>query len=132
MLKMNRMSKETVMIDRKRRAFIKGALGIGATSFAIGTGLISLSATAAPDTSDWPEEAFNMDKGDTDAVIESLYGKTATESDKIKLDMPTIAQNGNVVPFTLEADLPEVTSMALLVPNNPNPLIAKFKLPEGT
>lgn len=124
------MSKESQVIDNKRRKFMKGALGLGAAGFVVGSGLISASAFAAAEQPQWPEEAFA--KEDIDSAIETLYGQSATESDKIKLDMPTIAQNGAVVPVTVKADLPNVTSIALLVTENPFALTAKFNFPEGT
>src|SRR5699024_2085543 len=124
------MSKETQVINKQRRQFMKGALGMGAAGLAIGSGLISTAAFAASEKQEWPEDAFS--KEDVDAAIETLYGQSATESDQIKLDMPTIAQNGAVVPVSVETDLPNVKSIALMVPKNPYALTAKFNLPEGT
>jgi sulfur-oxidizing protein SoxY len=61
-----------------------------------------------------------------------LYGKTAEPSDKVKLDAPEIAENGAVVPISVGADLVDVTSIALLVSDNPNTLAAFYKIPAGT
>lgn len=124
------MTEDTQMIDQQRRVFMKGVLGVGATGLAVSTGLLSLSAYAAPDTSKWPEAAFSKEK--VDSAIETLYGQSASESDKITLDVPTIAQNGAVVPVTVDAALPNVSSIALMVAKNPFALVAMFKIPEGT
>ncbi|MBW7469787.1 thiosulfate oxidation carrier protein SoxY [Marinobacter sp. M216] len=119
------------MIDQRRRGFLKGVLGAGVASFALGSGIIPLRAEAAnaPDTSGWPKKAFNTPG--VDETIAELYGMDAAESDKISLDLPTIAQNGAVVPVTVETTLPNVTGIALLVEKNPNALAASFDITEG-
>ncbi|MBW0146153.1 thiosulfate oxidation carrier protein SoxY [Marinobacter arenosus] len=111
---------------------MKGVLGAGVASFALGSGIVPLrvEAAASLDTSDWPKKAFSTPG--VDATISELYGMEATESDKISMDLPTIAQNGAVVPATVETTLPNVTSIALLVAKNPNALAASFDIPEGT
>ncbi|MDN5937633.1 MAG: thiosulfate oxidation carrier protein SoxY [Salinisphaera sp.] len=118
------------MIDQNRRVVMKGALGFGAAGLALGTGLVPLSAWAAPDAAQWPEDAFAAKA--VDKAIATLYGQGATKSNKIELQAPTIAQNGAVVPITVETSLPKVTSIALLAPKNPNALVASYEIPEGT
>jgi sulfur-oxidizing protein SoxY len=88
----------------------------------------SLALAAANDK--YPEDAFKQ-KSDADA-IKSLYGKTAEASDKVKLDAPEIAENGAVVPISVATMLENVTSIALLVSENPNALAASYVIPEGT
>lgn len=88
----------------------------------------SLALAAANDK--YPEDAFKQ-KSDADA-IKSLYGKTAEASDKVKLDAPEIAENGAVVPISVTTTLENVTSIALLVSENPNALAASYVIPEGT
>jgi sulfur-oxidizing protein SoxY len=78
----------------------------------------------------YPEDAFKQ-KGDADA-IKALYGKTAEPSEKIKLDAPEIAENGAVVPITVSSTLADVTSISILVAENPNALAASYKIPAGT
>jgi len=78
----------------------------------------------------YPEDAFKA-KSDTDA-IKSLYGKTAEPSDKVKLDAPEIAENGAVVPISVSTSLADVTTIAFVVPENPNVLAAYYKIPQGT
>lgn len=119
------------MINQKRRSFLKGALGTGAAGLAISAGIMPFSVLAAStaDASDWPKEAFTA-KG-VDQTIERLYGQKATESDQITLDLPTIAQNGAVVPVSVESALPNVSEIAFLVAMNPNALASSFKINEG-
>ncbi|MBZ2168066.1 MULTISPECIES: thiosulfate oxidation carrier protein SoxY [Marinobacter] len=118
------------MIDQRRRGFLKGVLGASVVGLTVGSGLIPLRAQAATDVADWPEKAFKTPG--VDETIAELYGMEASESDQISLDLPTIAQNGAVVPVSVETALPNVTAIALLVAKNPNALAAAFDIPEGT
>lgn len=91
-------------------------------------GLVSVagrvSAASAPG---WPEAAFKQ-KTQADAV-KALYGKSLESSDKVTLDAPDIAENGAVVPISVSTTLPNVTSIAILVPENPYTLAACYTLP---
>jgi sulfur-oxidizing protein SoxY len=111
-----------------RRLILKGA----ATVALVGLGNIpfSLVPAFAAANDKYPEDAFKA-KSDADA-IKSLYGKTAEPSDKVKLDAPEIAENGAVVPISVSTTLANVTSIALLVSENPNALAASYKIPAGT
>ena len=97
--------------------------GIGTISF---PSLIALAAA----NDGYPDAAFKQ-KQDKEA-IKLLYGRIAEPSDKIKLDVPEIAENGAVVPISITTTLGEVTSICFVVPENPNPLAAYYRLPPGT
>lgn len=111
-----------------RRLILKGA----ATVALIGLGNLpfSLSSALAAANDKYPEDAFKQ-KSDADA-IKALYGKTAEPSDKVKLDAPEIAENGAVVPISVSSTLADVTSISILVAENPNALAASYKIPAGT
>jgi len=111
-----------------RRLILQGA----ATVVLIGAGNMasSLAPAFAAANDKYPEEAFKQ-KGDADA-IKSLYGMTAEPSDKVKLDAPEIAENGAVVPISVSTSLVDVTTIAFVVPENPNVLAAYYKIPQGT
>src|SRR4249920_2625787 len=110
-----------------RRVILQGA---GAVAL-VGLGNVSFGLPALAAANDkYPEEAFKQ-KSDAD-VIKSLYGKTAEASDKIKLDAPEIAENGAVVPVSVSSSLADVTSISILVVENPNALAASYKIPAGT
>ncbi|HVV40614.1 MAG TPA: thiosulfate oxidation carrier protein SoxY [Nitrobacter sp.] len=122
------MSYSTSGIDRTRRLILKGSAlvmlaGVSGVRFGLSPAL-----AAANDA--YPEAAFKV-KG-TDDAIKSLYGKTAEASDKVKLDAPEIAENGAVVPISVSTTLPGVTSISILVAENPNALAASYRIPEGT
>ena len=52
--------------------------------------------------------------------------------DKVSLDAPEIAENGAVVPISVTSSLANVTSISILVAENPNALAASYKIPAGT
>jgi sulfur-oxidizing protein SoxY len=111
-----------------RRLVLRGA---GSVALA-GLGVIAISPPAAFAAANdkYPEDAFKQ-KNDKEA-IRLLYGRTAEPSDKIKLDAPEIAENGAVVPISVSTSLADVTSIAFVVPENPNVLAAYYKIPQGT
>jgi sulfur-oxidizing protein SoxY len=113
-----------------RRVVLRGAGSIALTG--LGLGVVSLrSASALAAANDrYPEEAFAQK--DAKEAIRLLYGRTAEPSDKIRLDAPEIAENGAVVPISVSTSLADVTSIAFVVPENPNVLAAYYKLPQGT
>ena len=115
-------------IDQTRRLILKGAGVIALAGIAgLRFGLAEAFATA---NDKYPEEAFKQ-KNANDA-IKSLYGKAAETSDKVMLDAPELAENGAVVPITVSSSLPDVTSIAILVTENPYTLAASYRLPAGT
>jgi sulfur-oxidizing protein SoxY len=122
------MNQPIETIDSTRRLILKGAavlalLGIAGVRF----GLTSAVAAA---NDKYPEDAFKQKSSDD--AIKLLYGKTAEPSDKIKLDAPEIAENGAVVPVSVSSTLADVTSISILVAENPNALVASYRLPAGT
>jgi sulfur-oxidizing protein SoxY len=111
-----------------RRLVLRGA---GSVALA-GLGVASLGVTTvfAAANDKYPDDAFKQKDGQQ--AIKLLYGRTAEPSDKVKLDAPEIAENGAVVPISVSTTLSDVTSIAFLVPENPNVLAAYYKIPQGT
>jgi len=113
--------------DRTRRLILQSALA----GLVTGCGLAWWPKDArAADAALWPKDAFTQ-KTETDA-IKALYGKAAEASDQVKLDAPEIAENGAVVPIAVSSALPNVTSISIMVSENPFPLAASYKIPPGT
>jgi len=110
-----------------RRSLLKTLAVGGAAATAAFYGFLP---KAFADALAWPADAFKQ-KSEADA-LKALFGKTAEESDKVKLDTPEIAENGAVVPVSVSADMPDVTSIAIFVEENPFTLAAMYKLPAGT
>ena len=111
-----------------RRLILQGAASVALAG--LGNIPFGLASAFAAANDKYPEDAFKQ-KSDADA-IKSLYGKTAEPSDKVKLDAPEIAENGAVVPISVSASLADVTSISILVSENPNALAASYKIPAGT
>ena len=111
-----------------RRLILQGVASVAL----VGLGRIAFGAAPAFAAANdkYPEEAFKQKSSDD--AIKLLYGKSAEQSDKIKLDAPEIAENGAVVPIAVSSTLPDVTSIAFLVAENPNALVAAYKIPAGT
>jgi sulfur-oxidizing protein SoxY len=93
----------------------------------LGLGAASTSRAAAPG---WPEDAFRQ-KTEAD-LLRVLYGKQVEVSGKVNLEAPEIAENGAVVPVSVTTTLPGVTTISILVPENPYTLAASYKFAEGT
>jgi sulfur-oxidizing protein SoxY len=122
------MSQSIETIDSTRRLILKGAAVLALVGLAgIRFGLTPALAAA---NDKYPEEAFKQ-KG-IDDTLKLLYGKSAEPSEKVKLDAPEIAENGAVVPISVSSTLADVTSISILVAENPNALAASYKIPAGT
>src|SRR4051812_47757773 len=111
-----------------RRLILQGAASVAL----LGLGNLPFGAAPARAAANdkYPEDAFKQ-KSEADA-IKALYGKTAEASDKVKLDAPEIAENGAVVPISVSSSMPDVSSISILVSENPNALAASYKIPAGT
>ena len=80
-----------------------------------------------------PELAQAFDKSAFDAktmadVFKALGLPMPTESKDVSLTAPDIAENGAVVPMTVQTSLPGAKKLLLLVEKNPSPLIAQFNV----
>lgn len=79
----------------------------------------------------WPEKAFGADTAQ--ASMAELFGTDqSTPSSAISLTAPEIAENGAVVPITVETTLENVRSVSIVVEKNPRPLAVSFDIPAGT
>ena len=66
------------------------------------------------------------------AEIKKLFGDKPLKPGKIKLDLPSIAENGLVVPLNFEVDSPMtdkdyVKAVHVFAEGNPNPQVAAFR-----
>jgi sulfur-oxidizing protein SoxY len=102
---------------------LKGSLAAGAVGVAVGAGLLTPRAVMAA----WSKEAFESEDMNT-ALSASMGSSKMTESDKVKLKAPDIAENGAVVPVTVTSGIDGTSSIGIIVANNPTPLTATFNL----
>ena len=98
----------------KRRNFLQFAALAGALS--------SLAQSAFA----WPAAAFGAEEPNG-ALAELFGGAAPAASDAIKFKAPEIAENGAVVPVTVQYNGPAKT-IAVLVEENPQPLAAAFQI----
>jgi len=106
-----------------RRAFIKKTLAVSAYSLASTLGwLMPLKAMAQ-----WQAENFTPGKLD-DSISRLFKGQKIADSQDIELKIPTIAENGAVVPLTVSSRLSDVRAISIFVAKNPVPLAARFEL----
>jgi len=109
-------------VSMKRRTFLKNTFATSVLSVAVGTGLLKPSDVLAA----WPENAFTAKS--LDDAFNALNAGGASDSGKIKIKAPDIAENGAVVPITISTDISGVEKISVLVAKNPQPLAASFDL----
>lgn len=111
-------------MQTKRRVFLKGSLAASAAGLAVGAGLLSPRAVLA---ADWPSAAFDSESMDNG--LNELFGSSdAAESGDVSVKAPDIAENGAVVPVTVESAIADSDKVAIFVSKNPTPLVASFDL----
>ncbi len=91
-------------------------------------GLLSLALPSGA----WPK-AIKKTKPEASATLaqaisQETLGHQPVVSDLVALDAPDIAEDGAIVPVTVESTLPDVDAIWVFVEKNPSPLVARFKL----
>ncbi|SMN12173.1 Sulfur oxidation protein SoxY [uncultured Candidatus Thioglobus sp.] len=101
----------------KRRLFLKSAMAGSAVATAVGAGLLAPSAVFA---------ASAKFKATSNATVTAAKG---AGKGTFKFKAPKIAENGAVVPVTVDASkISDVSNISFLVANNNTPLAASFNL----
>lgn len=103
----------------KRRLFMKGTLAGSAITAALGAGLLAPRAVLAA----WPESKMLADS----------VADTGMASATVKVKAPEIAENGAVVPVTVDATAVDgiVESVSIVAVANQRPLAATYHMKEG-
>jgi len=114
------------MTSNKRRVFLKGTLAAGTVGVAVGAGLLTPSQLLAAAR---PADAFAA--RDFSAAMEAALGSTDLPEGDIDITAPEIAENGMVVPVTVETGMGDVDEMALFVVENGAPFTCKYVLGAG-
>jgi sulfur-oxidizing protein SoxY len=110
-------------VNMKRRIFLKGTLASSAVAVAVGAGLLSPRQVLAA----WPSNAYEA-KSVQDA-LKGLFGSDLTDaSSDIEIKAPEIAENGAVVPVSIETSMKGVESISIIADKNPTALVASFTL----
>ena len=106
-------------LNRSRRRLLAASV-TGVAALPVASWLLSRPVHAA-----WPQAAFGA-KTAQDALRE-LFGDANIEaSDRITITLPDVAEDGAVVPLTIQTDLEPVQSIVVVAEKNPVPLIARF------
>ncbi len=108
-----------------RRQALKAGGTFAAVVAAVSAGLLPTSVLA-----NWNKAAF--EGKNLDEVLKALGGGTPEKSGDIVITAPDIAENGAVVPISVQSRIPNTQSIAILVDKNPNNLAASFDIPAGT
>jgi sulfur-oxidizing protein SoxY len=112
-------------MNTKRRVFLKGTLAAGAVGVAVGAGVLTPSTVLAA----WPEAAFQAK--DVNSALKAAMGSDAMTGGDITIRAPDIAENGAVVPITIETGIAGVSSIALIVAAANTPFTSSYELGEG-
>jgi sulfur-oxidizing protein SoxY len=105
----------------ERRSVISGL--VGSSLLSVFGGLVGLMPTAAHGRAAAAFDAKTAKEG-----IAALFKDGAVEvSDKLRLIAPEIAENGTVVPLTIESSLSNLEAIAVFAPENPRALVATYR-----
>lgn len=120
------MHASSEMADLQRRSLLKTAGGLGLVGLFATLGLFPASASA--------EELKRtvFDAKNLDEALDALGGFLAEQSSLVGLTAPDVAENGALVPVTIETSLAGVSQISILVDKNPTMLVANFTIPSGT
>jgi sulfur-oxidizing protein SoxY len=114
-------------MHRSRREFLQAGSSAGVLALATAAGLVRPGEAFAQQ---WNKAAFETKTfADT---LKALGAGGSTESAQIQITAPDIAENGAVVPITIESAVPRTQTIAILIEKNPNTLSANFEIPDGT
>jgi sulfur-oxidizing protein SoxY len=115
-----------VGIDLERRKALKTGGGLGLLGLLAAVGLIQTSSALA----EWQKSAF--DAKTMDEALTALGVVVPESSAAIQLTAPDVAENGAVVPVTVESSLARTEQISILVDKNPTMLVSSFVIPAGT
>ncbi|HET7764888.1 MAG TPA: thiosulfate oxidation carrier protein SoxY [Burkholderiales bacterium] len=111
-------------MDTRRRGVLRAG---GALALAVTAALLRPVRAFAQQ---WNKAAFETKS--VAATLKALGGSGSTESAQVQITAPDIAENGAVVPITIESGIPRTRAIAILIEKNPSTLSADFDIPEGT
>lgn len=115
-------------MDKRRRTFLKHSLTTGVVTLAVASGLLIPRRILAA----WPKEAF--DATDAETAQKLLLGEGPPQKTKNILLKTTnsMSVSGPEVTVVVSTTIPEIDSIALIVPGNQKPLAAAFQFGAGT
>ncbi|MFH2139790.1 MAG: thiosulfate oxidation carrier protein SoxY [Pseudomonadota bacterium] len=112
-------------VDSGRRQALKTGGGLGMFGLFAMLGLLPAVAHAGIDRKAFEAKALNE-------ALDALGALISEESALITLTAPDVAENGALVPVTVESELDDVEQISILADRNPTMLVAHYILPKGT
>ncbi|MGZ8216571.1 thiosulfate oxidation carrier protein SoxY [Methylomagnum sp.] len=106
-----------------RREFLRRAAGC----VALATGWLSRSWAGAKPAAVPEPEAGVFER----VLAEALNGQPWAESESVLFEVPQQAENGAIVPVTVESRLPNTSRILIFAEKNPGPLLAQFRFEPG-
>lgn len=128
-------------MSMSRRDFLQTGITGAAVLAASAAGLLPRLAMAQANSAIKPMPTSSLAPGDNrkefdvrtlDEVVKALGGSKAEKSSDIVLNAPDIAEDGSVVPVTVESKLPDTKMIAMVDVDNPHALLGIFHIPAGT
>lgn len=113
-------------MDMIRRTVLKAAGAGGVLAGLLAAGLLQPTLAYA---NDWNKAAF--DAKDLDEALKAIGAAGAADHKDLLMKAPEIAENGAVVPVDVTSNIPNTTSIAILVKMNPFPLSSHFEFANG-
>ena len=117
---------ETDFMNTTRRTVLKGTTASGVLAGLIAAGALRPTQVLA---AEWNKAAFEAK--DTAGALKGLGAGSPAESKDLMLKVPDIAENGAVVPLDVVSNIPNTSSISILVEKNPSPLCAHFDFANG-
>ena len=114
-------------MQQSRRKVLKTGGGAGVLALLFAAGIVRPDELLAQGAS---PAAFSMKT--VPEAMRAMGAQSPAVSAGIQIKAPEIAENGAVVPITIESRLAGTESITLLIEKNPNPLAASFNIPAGT
>lgn len=115
-----------VLAEPARRRFFRCLAG-GLAILGSGRNVIANSKPVPPS----PDPGVPVAGDYALALATALRGQTWRPSDAVRMEVPQLAENGAIVPVTVESLLPETRRILLFAEKNPGPLLAEFELEHG-
>ncbi|MDO8960025.1 MAG: thiosulfate oxidation carrier protein SoxY [Rhodocyclaceae bacterium] len=109
-----------------RRTVLKSAGAMGVLAGLFVTGILKPTLAYA---SEWNKAAFGAK--DMETALKAIGADGAVDSKQLILRVPEIAENSAMVPVDVTSNIPNTTSIAILVMKNPIPLSAQFEFSGG-
>ncbi len=106
------------MLKITKRTFLQQTIGL--LTLSLFSGFNSVTAS-------WQKALFNQ--ASADELINSLTNNAELMvSEAIHIKAPEIAENGAVVPVTVDTSIANVNKISILVDNNPSPLTSSYDI----